>query len=49
MNLDSRDRDVPLAAASSREPLLAWVPVTLGPETVSMPAHDVVVLGPERP
>ena len=48
-NLDSRAREVPLPGADSREPLLAWVPVTLGPKTVSMPAHDIVVLGPERP
>lgn len=48
VNLAPHAMEVPLPGADRREILLAWATVALGDDGVGLPAHAVVVLGPER-
>jgi maltooligosyltrehalose trehalohydrolase len=49
VNLAAHERTIPLADADQRDVLLAWEAAALGPDTVTLPGHDVVVLGPAQP
>jgi maltooligosyltrehalose trehalohydrolase len=49
VNLAAQERHVPLPGADRREALLSWEPAALDAGGVTMPGHDVVVLGPQRP